>query len=122
MRSFLYVHWQQREADKNTTRCLVGHGPSEKESKTATFASGFTGEACPQDSAHEPRGRSAGAKPNLQLGELRPFGHKGVCGTRWDGFKGAAGKAFLSHLKSQWSEGWEKVSHSYPQEGGLNLV
>lgn len=33
-------------------------------------------------------------KPNLQLGELRPFGHTAVCGTRWDGFKDAADKAF----------------------------
>lgn len=66
----------------------------------ATFALDFTGEACPQDAAHEPRGR-AGVKPNVQLGELRPFEHTGVSGTRWDGFKDAAGKAFLSHLRSQ---------------------
>lgn len=103
MRSFLPVHWQQTEADKNVTHCLVGHKPSEKESKTVLPLPlvPFTGEACSQDSAHEPRGSSAGAKPDLQLGELRPFGHIGVCGTRWDGFKDAAGKAFLSHLKSQ---------------------
>lgn len=67
----------------------------------ATFALGFTGEACHQDSAHEPRDRSAGVKPSLQLGQLRPFGHTGVCGTRWCGCKGAAGKALFSHLRSQ---------------------
>lgn len=89
------------EAEKNTLHCLVGHGPSVKGSNCVTFAWGFTGEACPWDSALEPRGRSAGVKPNLQLGELGPFGHTGVCGTRWDGCKDAVGKAFFSHLTSQ---------------------
>lgn len=37
----------------------------------------------------------------LQLGQLRPFGHTGVCGTRWDGSKDAVDKSFLSHLRSQ---------------------
>lgn len=67
----------------------------------ATFALGFTDEACSRDSAHEPRGRSAGVKPNLQLGELRPFGHTGVCGTRWARYKDAVGKACPSHLRAQ---------------------
>lgn len=48
-----------------------------------------------------PAAGPAGVKHYLQFGVPRPAGHTGVCGTRWGGFEGADGKAFLCRLRSQ---------------------
>lgn len=57
-----------------------------------------------------PEAGPAGVKHYLQFRVPRPAGHTGVRGTRWGGFEGAEGKAFICRLRSQWSEDWKKVN------------